>query len=201
MIDILSQESPTPTQVRESLTGFCHRVQRYLYRIDVKEFEYDPGRLEQAHKYSLFLLHQYIEPSGFKAAAALTIGVTATRPFQATLPDRFKKLGSFPNAFFSILESVYWLDGAEILLDGGELKKLEKPIDFSDHFFREFVETCGRMGALIDPTIEKTVPEDVKVHFRTLALTYEALAYEHNCHCKYGPPDDLNLDGYFNILT
>ena len=110
MLDLLIAESPSEKQVRESLAGFVHRVQRYNYRLGISEFEYDDQKLLECLKLSMRLLHHYINPSCFKAAAALTIGVCATRPFGADLPPQsFKDLASFPNSVFGILESVYWL--------------------------------------------------------------------------------------------
>jgi hypothetical protein len=202
MLDLLINESPSELQVRNSLTGFVHRVQRYLYRIDVTDFEYDLERLEQAHKLSLFLLHQYINPSCFKAAAALTIGLCATRPFEASLPQAsFKELADYPNAVFSILESIYWMHGAELLIAPNDVRKLEHPIEFSDHFFRELSLTAGRLGTVIDPSIISPVPACSRVHLRTLALVFEALAYQRNNGCKYPPPLALQIDSYFNILA
>jgi len=149
----------------------------------------------------MYALHQYYNPSCFKAAAALTIGVCAARPFNADLPVAFKEINNYSNALFAILESVYWLHGAELLISSDTIKKLEHPIEFSDHFFRELVATCGRLGTIIDPKITYDVPESCKVQLRTLALTYEALAYQKNQECKYEPPKALQIDKYFNILS
>lgn len=201
MLDLLINESPSDGQVRDSLTGFVHRVQRYLYRIGVTDFEFEPEKLEQAHKLSLFLLHQYINPSCFKAASALTIGVCASRPFSASLPDQFKDLANYPNAVFSILESVYWMHGAELLIGPDDVRKLEHPIEFSEHFFREFTVTAGRLGTVVDSNIVHPVPECSRVHLRTMALIFEALAYQLNDDCKYPPPGALQIDRYFTILS
>jgi hypothetical protein len=202
MLDLLINESPSDRQIRDSLTGFTQRVQRYLYRIGVSDFDYDPVRLEQAHKLSLFLLHQYFNPSCFKAASALTIGLCATRPFEASLPgEAFKGLSNFPNAVFSILESVYWMHGAELLVGTNDVRKLEHPIEFSDHFFREFVLTTGRLGALIDSNVTDKVPECNRVHVRSVALIFEALAYQLNYDCRSEAPLSLRLDQYFTILS
>lgn len=202
MLDLLIAESPTDQQVSDSLNGFVHRVQRYVYRLGVANFEYDEEKLVLCHKLSMNLLHHYINPSCFKAAAALTIGVCATRPFGAELPiHQFKDLADYPNAVFSVLESAYWLHGAELLVATDDVRKLTEPIEFSGHFFREFAVTNGKIGALVDPDINYNVPENCRVKLRALALTYEALAYQRNGHCRYPPPAELLIDRYFNILA
>jgi len=202
MLDLLITESPTDKQVRDSLNGFVHRVQRFLWRLGVPDFDYDQERLFNCHALSVRLLHHYINPSCFKAAAALTIGVCATRPFDAKLPQaNYKDLAEFPNSVFSILESVYWMHGAELLIAPGDVRKLTEPIEFSEHFFREFTLTNGRMGAFIDPGQMQPLPEIYKVKLRSLSLTYEALAYQRNGHCKYPPPTALQIDLYQNILA
>lgn len=202
MLDLLIAESPTDQQVRDSLNGFVHRVQRYIYRLGVTDFEYDAEKLMVCHKFSMSLLHHYINPSCFKAAAALTIGVCATRPFDAALPPQsFKELGDYPNAVFSILESAYWLHGAELLIAPDDVRKLTEPIEFSGHFFREFSVTNGKIGTFIDPGDQNNIPEVYRVKLRALALTYEALAYQRNGHCRYPPPSELQIDRYFNILA
>ena len=203
MLDLLIAESPQEQQVRDSLNGFVHRVQRYLYRLGIENFEYDEEKLGDSHELAMKLLHNYINPSCFKAAAALTMGVCANRPFSVELPHNpYKDLVSFPNAIFSILESVYWMHGAELLVAPDDVRRLTDPIEFSDHFFREFTINSGRLGTLIDPaTPACNIPEIYRVKLRTLALTYEALAYQKNGHCKYPPPTALQLDRYFNILS
>lgn len=202
MLDLLISESPSKSNIKDSISGFVHRVQRYSYRIGIKKFEYDEDKIAETHEIALSLLCNYINPSCFKAAAALTIGVCATRPFQADLPKEFTALASFPNAVFSVLESVYWIDGAELLVKPDDVRKLSEPIEFSDHFFREFVETCGRIGSNIDGSEikQRNVSEAHKASLRILALTYEALAYQRNGHCKYPPPSSLKIDKYFNLL-
>jgi hypothetical protein len=202
MLDLLIAESRTDQQVSDSLNGFVHRIQRYMFRLGVAEFEYDAEKLAICHKLSMNLLHHYINPSCFKAAAALTIGVCATRPFGAQLPPQtFKELALYPNAVFSVLESAYWLHGAELLIAPDDVRKLTEPIEFSEHFFREFTVTSGKTGTYIDPENHNNIPEIYRVKLRALALTYEALAYQRNGHCKYPPPTSLQVDKYFNILA
>lgn len=202
MLDLLIAETPTEQQIRDSLNGFVHRVQRFAYRLGVAEFDYDEDRLADSHELSMTLLHHYINPSCFKAAAALTIGVCATRPFSVEMPmPAYKALANYPNSIISILESVYWMHGAELLVAPDDVRKLTDPIEFSDHFFNEFTITNGKIGALVDPDIRNNIPESYRVKLRTLALTYEALAYQHNGHCKYPPPIALQIDRYFNILA
>lgn len=202
MLDLLISESPTDAEVEASLTGFVHRVQRYLYRIGITTFEYDEDKLVTAHELSMRLLHHYINPSCFKAAAAMTIGVGAARPFTVELPATiFTKTSLYPNAIFSILESVYWMHGAELLLplEKGP-KKLEAEIGFSDHFFDEFVIATGKLGAITNPDYRISTDEE-RVRFRLLALNYEALAYQKNDHCKYDPPKELHLEKYLTTLS
>ncbi|MEN9573527.1 MAG: hypothetical protein RL514_1382 [Verrucomicrobiota bacterium] len=201
MLDLLISESPSPKQVEDSLHGFVHRVERFLHRLGVSNVGVDEERLVAAHRLSMALLHHYINPSCFKAAAALTMGVSATRPFEVDLPPTsFKSLADYPNAVFPILESVYWMHGAELLVAPDDVRTLDDPIEFSDHFFREFVISCGRLGTMT-PDDVRTISDHDRTKLRILALNYEALAYQNNGHCKYPPPVDLHLDKYFNILT
>ena len=200
MIDLLIADSPTDQQVRASLTGFINRVQRFAYRLNLSQFGYDPERLYECHRLSTKLLHRYINPSCFKAAAALTIGVCATRPFSVDLPhSSYKELADYPNAVFSVLESVYWMHGAELLVAPDDVRVLSEPIEFSDHFFKEFTLVNGKIGTFISPEVSE-VPDLYRVKLRALALTYEALAYQRNGHCKYPPPNALQIDKYFKIL-
>jgi hypothetical protein len=200
MLKLLISESASDQQVGESLHGFVHRVQRYAYRLNIPEFDYDEEKLAACHKLAVTLLHHYFNPSCFKAAAALTIATCATRPFSTQLPQQFKELVSFPNAVFAILESVYGMHGAELLVAADDVRTLTNPIEFSDHFFREFSVTNGRIGALIEPIAGNNIPEEYRVTLRNLALTYEALAYQHNKTCRYPPPDALQIEKYFTIL-
>jgi hypothetical protein len=202
MLDLLIAESPSDIQIKNSLNGFVHRVQRYLWRMEVTDFAYDEQRLSKCHALSMHLLHRYINPSCFKAAAALTISASATRPFEVTLPSvPFGPIADFPSAFFAILESAYWMHGAELLVAPKDVRKLSEPIMFSDHFFEELVLTTGRTGTHVDPELMHAIPETYWLHLRSLALIYEALAYQRNGICKYAPPENLRLEVYQNILA
>lgn len=199
MLDLLINEHPSEVEISASLSGFVNRVQRVLYRWNVAELTFDPDRLAQAHEHSMLLLHRYLNPSCFKAAAAMTLGVVSAKPFEFSLPEQFGDLKTKTNSVFGVLESVYWMHDAELKIDSG-LKILSQPIEFSDHYFSEFVST---IDALAWPTALPATDFSPEYHarFRILALAYEALAYQKNGHCKYLPPRDLRLDEYFSNIA
>ncbi len=136
MLDLLISESPTEGKVKESLEGFVQRIQRALFRWGVKTLSFDPELLGKAHIHALTLLRTYQEPSCFKSAAAMTMGLVSCKPFNVVLPKQFGSIKDKPNALFAILESVYWMDGAELRMKGGEIRTLKNSIEFSDHFLR-----------------------------------------------------------------
>lgn len=199
MLDLLIKDTPNQKDVQVSLEGFLHRVQRSLHRWGVGTLDYDLDLLKKAHHHALKLLRSYQDPSCFKAAAAMSMGLVSAEPISTTLPNQFGNLKDKQNAVFGILESVYWMHDAELLLHDGTLKILSQQIDFSYHFFDEFVTAVDGSGW---PTPMPTSDFSAEYHtrFRLLALNFESLAYQNNKTCKYPPPENLQLDKYFNTL-
>jgi len=201
MLDLLISDAPSSRLVKDSLEGFAHRVQRALYRWGVPSAGYDNTLHGKAYTHALTLLRSYQEPSCFKAAAALTLGLVSAKPFEVELPTAFGVLRDKPNAVFGILESVYWMHGAELRTKTkGEVKVLTHQIEFSDHFFEEFVTVSDKIG-WPSPLPATEFSSSYHWQFRTLALTFEALAYQKNSHCKYSPPHELELDKYYSTLA
>jgi hypothetical protein len=205
MLDSLNAVSPSKKQIQESVEGFANRVQRVLYRWGIKKFGYDQERLKKARTHAVRLLLSYEEPNCFKAASALTLGLVSEPPFEVVLPEHFGViLKTRANALFGVLECVYWLHGAELRVKIGngktEARTLSHQIEFSDHFFIEFIEVAELLKWLDAPLPGGDFTPNYHSRFRILALTYEALAYQKNAHCKYPPPLALKLDEYFRTL-
>lgn len=189
-------------EVGASVNGFVRRVQRFCYRLDVDRIDVDEDRLVAAYAYARTLLAQYYAPSCFKAASALTMAVSALRPFEAQLPQAYSpdSLSSYPNAIFGVLESVFWMEDAEIKKPDGN-RKLDARIVFSDHFFKDFILVCGQCLDFEHDVTSSCVSRRAKLHHESLALIFESLAYQENRTCRNGPPISLRLEGYFNILS
>lgn len=201
MLDVLNSESPSTDEVAASVNGFVQRVQRFCFRLGMDHVGLDEGRLVGAYAYARQLLGLFYAPSCFKAAGAWTMAISALRPFDAQLPDAYTPdaLAMYPNAIFGVLESVYWMEDAEIKKADGN-RKLDARIVFSDHFFKEFVPLCGQCHDFEHAVSSAGVSLEAKRHHAALALIFESLAYQENRGCRNGPPNSLRLDGYFSIL-
>jgi hypothetical protein len=183
MLDLLAHDSKLPPkeEVLISVNRFVERCSKFYYVHGEKEMLLDIEELfhviESAFKY----LVNYKEFSGFKAAAVFTLVMANKKPFNAPLPAHFDPIRAEQNIVIGVLESLFWLHGAELMTQEGT-KTIKNPIQFSDHYLKEFVAaislSCQNFQANFQEAGDKSKSS-------LAALIYESVAYMTNPDVSY----------------
>jgi hypothetical protein len=182
MLNLLLQDSlPSDVDIAESFEGFVDRCLRLYYLGGEKEALMDEDDLRAIAENGLqFLLHLK-SPSVFKVAAAFTLCAASLKPFKTPLPEAFNPVRADQNIVLGILESCYWLHGAELITTAG-LRRIESPLNFSDHYFTELVQTVSFACQSFSGSFGES---DDRAKVGLLALLYEAVVYKTNNHVPY----------------
>lgn len=182
MLDLLLQDSlPSEQSLAESVEGFVDRCLRLYYLGGEKEVLMDEDDLRGVAETGLQYLLNLKSPSVFKVAAAFTLSSASIKPFKTPLPEAFNPVRADPNIVLGILESCYWLHGADLLTQTG-MRKVTTPLAFSDHYFTEMIQTVSFACQSFSGSFGEA---DDRSKVGLLALVYEAVAYKTNGHVPY----------------
>jgi hypothetical protein len=190
MLDLfLTDTQPSDDEAYGDIERFVDRAWRFYHLCgQTGQAVLDHDELIQVADISLTFIKNYKEPSWFKNVAVFTLAVASRKPFRTPLTEEFEFIRLENNAVIAIMESLYWLNGAELMTNEGK-KKIENPINFSDHFFKEFVQAVSVAAQNFQGNYQDT---NDKSKACLLALMYESLAYRDNDHIPY--PDHRITD-------
>src|ERR1035437_8023173 len=183
MLDLLAHDSKLrpKAEVATSINRFVERCVKFYHAQGAKGMLLDMDELFNVIETSFTYLLNYKEFSGFKAASIFTLAMASKKPFSSPLSDGFAPIQAEHNIVIGILESLYWLHGAELMTQEGS-KIITKPIQFSDHYLKELVAAVSFAGQNCQVSFSHT---DDKSKGCLTALIYEAVAYQSNDHVPY----------------
>jgi|GEM_PF-5388189 len=182
MLDLLLCDSlPNQEDVEKSVNGFVDRCKRFYWRHGERNLVLIEEDLVEIPIMGLNYLRHLKGPSGFKVAAIFTLAVACKKPFKTPLASSFDPVRPEPNIVLGVLESLYWLHGADLMTEEGR-RTIENPITFSDHYFQEAVEAINHACQGFSGDFNQA---DDKAMAGLLALVFEAVAYKTNGHVPY----------------
>jgi hypothetical protein len=85
------------------------------------------------------------------------------------------------NIVVGLLESLFWLNGAELMTCEGH-KKIATPIHITDHFFTEMIQAISFASQDFQGNFQEA---DDRSKACLLALIFESIAYKSNEHIPY----------------
>jgi len=182
MLDLLLGDGlPTESDLAETVNRFVDRVLRFYYIEGENFLVVEEDELIQSVEVALkFVLH-FKGPSGFKVASAFILALASRKPFKTPLPAKFDPIRTEQNIIIGIFESLYWLNGAELMtLEGA--KRIEKSIHFSDHYFTELVHAISFACQNFQGRFQEA---DDRSKAGLVALIFEAVTYKTNDHLSY----------------
>lgn len=183
MLDLfLTDTQPSDDEAYADIERFVDRAKRFYHLCgQTGNVVIDHDEVLQVATTALPFIKNYKEPSWFKNVAVFTLSVASRKPFRTPLSEEFEFIRLENNAVIAIMESLYWLNGAELMTNEGR-KRIENPIHFSDHFFKELVQAVSVTAQDFQGNFQDT---DDKSKACLLALIYESLAYRNNDHIPY----------------
>jgi hypothetical protein len=183
MLDLLLCDSlPSDDQAWEDVERFVDRTLRFYSLCGVTgKAVIDDDELVQAADIALRFVKNYKEPSWFKNTAVFTLSIASRKPFKTPLPDAYNPVRTEQNIVLALLESLFWLNGAELMTQEGH-KKIVSPIHFSDHFFTELIQAIGFASQNFQGNFQEA---DDRSKACLLALIFESIAYQNNDHIPY----------------
>ena len=159
-----------------------------------EQFERNLSRILEALRRAHLTLSGLTDPSAFKVAAAFTVHLIATNPFEEKLPDSVVGyLADKPTALLAFQMCCAFLKGVKIHRRDGKKKILRHPIKVSEHYIEELVRTLWDTFASFEDLSIKlgqcysNVRRSVLLsqQIRLVALIYEAIAYQTNPRVPY----------------
>jgi hypothetical protein len=183
MLDLLLCDSlPSDDEAWGDVERFVDRTLRFYSLCGVTgNAVLDDDELILAADIALRFVKNYKEPSWFKNTAVFTLAIASRKPFKTPLPEAFNPIRSEQNIVLGLLESLYWLNGAELMTQEGH-KKIVSPIQFSDHFFTELVQAIAFASQNFEGNFQEA---DDRSKACLLALIFESIAYKTNNHIPY----------------
>jgi len=183
MLDLLLwDELPNHKEPWTCLERFVDRTLRF-YSLSgaVGGVILDDDELVQSADIALRFVKNYKEPSWFKNAAVFTLALASRKPFKTPLPEGFNPVRTDQNIVLGLMESLYWLNGAELMTLEGH-RKISNPIHFSDHYFTELVQAISFASQNFEGNFHEA---DDRSKACLLALIFESVAYKTNGDIQY----------------
>jgi len=183
MLDLFLRDSlPSDDDAYGDIERFVDRAWRFYHLCgQTGGADIDHDEILQVATIALTFVKNYKEPSWFKNAAVFTLAVASRKPFKTPLSAEFEFMRLENNIVIALMESLFWLNGAELMTKEGR-KKIKTPIDFSDHFFKELVHAISVAAQDFKGNYQDS---DDKSKACLLALIFESLAYRNNEHLPY----------------
>jgi hypothetical protein len=195
MLDLFLRDTlPPDDESYGDIERFVDRTWRFYHLCGLTgEVIIDHDELIHVAALSLSFIKNYKEPSWFKNAAVFTLAIATRKPFRTPLPKEFGVMQLENNIVIAIMESLYWLNGAEMMTKEGR-KQIKVPIDFSDHFFKELVTAISTGSQSFQGNFQDAGDKSKAC---LLALIYESLAYRKNDHLPYPDHELTDLAGKY----
>jgi len=199
MLDLLLCDSlPSDDQAWGDVERFVDRTLRFYSLCgESGNAIIDDDELVQTADIALRFVKNYKEPSWFKNTAVFTLALASRKPFKTPLPEAFNPVRSEQNIVLGLLESLFWLNGAELMTLEGH-KKIVSPINFSDHFFTELVQAISFASQNFQGNFQEA---DDRSKACLLALIFESIAYTTNGHIPYKNNTLMECAGFYFLQS